>query len=72
MTLSTPPLATAVALKPGVGVPPVIVTVGAVKPNPDSSTEMLSMTPSEITAVAVATAVWVLPGAVTVTAGTDV
>ncbi len=39
--LSTPPLATAVASKPGVGLPPVMVTAGAVKPKPVSSTAML-------------------------------
>src|SRR5665647_697597 len=59
VTSSTPPLATAVASRPSVGLPPVRVTAGAVKPNPVSSTAMLVRTPSEIAAVA--------PAGVTVT-----
>ena len=54
VTLSTPPLAMAVASKPGVGLPPVIETVGAEKPNPVSSTLMLLTTPVEISAPALA------------------
>ncbi len=62
MRSSTPPLATAVASKPGVGLPPVRVTDGVVNPKPDSFTAMLLTTPSEIWAVALASAVGVTPG----------
>ena len=69
--MSTPPLARAVAGIVGVP-PPVIVTAGAVKPKPVSSTAMLLMTPSEIAAVAAAVAVGVTPGDVIATSGGDV
>ncbi len=64
-----PPLATAVASRPGVGLPPVMVTAGAVKPNPDSFTAMPLITPREIAAVAAAGAVGVTPGEVIDTVG---
>ena len=68
-TSSTPPLAIAVASNPSVGLPPVRVTVGVVKPNPASATAMLETTPGEIAAVAVAGVVGVTPGEVIVTVG---
>lgn len=69
---STPPLATAVASDPGVGLPPVRVTAGFVKPKPDSSTAMAFTTPGEMMAVALASAVGVTPAAVIATSGAEV
>src|SRR5664279_198032 len=73
--LSTPPLAVAAAGvvgAGGAGKPPVMVTAGAVKPKPVSSTAMLVMTPLASTAVAAASAVGVSPGEVIATVGTEV
>src|SRR6478735_6600371 len=64
---STPPLAWPTART--VGLPPVMVTVGVVKPYPASLTEMPVMTPVAIWAVALASEVGVTPGDVIDTFG---
>ena len=65
--LSTAPLAIAVAGV--VGLPPVSVTCGWMKPKPFSATAMLDRTPSEIVASRCAGVVGVMPGESTVTVG---